>query len=212
MDVDYSLYLVTDRSFLTDIPLEKAVEAAIKGGVTAVQLREKNISTRDFIDIASALKKITSYYNIPLFINDRVDIALAIDADGIHLGQSDMPLLTARKILGEHKLIGISAENLTEAREAEENGADYVGIGTVFYTSTKSDINMPIGINGLKEICSNVSIPKIAIGGINRSNISDVISCGADGAAVISAILGEENIEEASRRLMNILKDSCHKF
>lgn len=205
MAIDYSLYLVTDRSFLINTSLEKAVEEAIKGGVTAVQIREKDLTTRDFCDLAMGIKKVTDYYKVPLFINDRIDIAQAVNATGVHLGQSDMELKTARKILGENKLIGISAENLAQAMQAEKDGADYIGVGAVFYTSTKNDINKPIELNGLKTICDKIKIPKIAIGGINLANIKDIFSSGANGAAVISAILGEKNIKEASKKLLNAL-------
>lgn len=208
MVIDYSLYLVTDRSFLKNLSIEKAVEAAIIGGVTAVQVREKDISTRAFYDIAINVKKVTDYYKIPLFINDRIDIAQAIDADGVHLGQSDMDLNIARKILGDKKLIGISTQNLTEALTAEKNGADYIGVGAVFYTNTKNDINKPIELSGLKEICNSIKIPKVAIGGINSSNIKDIISAGANGAAIISAILAEKNITEASSGLLTKIKNT----
>jgi thiamine-phosphate pyrophosphorylase len=207
MDIDYSLYLVTDRSFLGSQSIEKAVEEAIKGGVTVVQLREKNLSTREFYNLGLRLKTITSYYKVPLFINDRVDIALAIDADGVHLGQSDMELNIARKILGKDKLIGISTENLSQAKQAELDGADYIGVGAVFYTSTKNDINKPIELEGLKEICSNIKIPKIAIGGININNLKEIFRAGADGAALVSAILDNENILEASNKLLKIIRE-----
>lgn len=205
MEIDYSLYLVTDRSFLGNRTIDKAVEDAIKGGVTAVQIREKDISTRDFYEIALKIKKVTDYHNIPLFVNDRIDIAQAIDATGVHLGQSDMDLSVARKILGAKKLIGISATNLTEAIAAERNGADYVGVGAVFHTNTKNDINKPIELKGLRSICDNIKIPKVAIGGINISNIKDVLFSGANGAAIISAILGEKDIEKASSNFIKII-------
>jgi thiamine-phosphate pyrophosphorylase len=206
MDIDYSLYLVTDRSFIGNMPLDKAVEEAIKGGVTVVQLREKNLSTREFYNLGMRVKAITSYYKVPLFINDRIDLTLAIDADGVHLGQDDMELNIARKLLGKDKLIGISVENLSQAKKAELDGADYIGVGAVFYTSTKNDINKPIELEGLKEICSNIKIPKIAIGGINANNIKDIFNAGADGAALVSAILANENISEATNKLLKIIR------
>jgi thiamine-phosphate pyrophosphorylase len=206
IEIDYSLYLVTDRSFLDNMSLAKAVEAAIKGGVTAIQIREKDISTRAFYDIALSIKKVANYYKIPLFINDRIDIAMAVDAEGVHLGQSDMKLEIARKILGNKKIIGISAQNISEAIDAEKHGADYIGVGAVFYTNTKNDINKPIELKGLRSICNQVKIPAVAIGGINSSNIKDVISAGANGAAVISAILGEKDIEAAAAGLLKLVK------
>jgi thiamine-phosphate pyrophosphorylase len=204
MEIDYSLYLVTDRSLLGNRSLGEAVKEAIEGGTSFIQLREKDIPTRDFYNMALEVKKITDYYKVPLVINDRIDIAQAIDADGVHLGQSDMPLNIARQILGNNKLIGISVENVNEAREAEKNGADYVGVGTVFYTGTKKDINIPIGLEGLRDVCKSINIPKVAIGGINKDNLSGILSTGVDGIAVVSAILGEKDIEGASRLLKEL--------
>ncbi|KYH28927.1 thiamine phosphate synthase [Clostridium colicanis] len=204
MDINYKLYLITDRSFLNGRSLKDCVEAAIKGGVTLVQVREKDASTREFYKIAQEVKEITSKYNIPLLINDRIDIALAIDAEGVHLGQSDMPIKLARKILGEDKIIGISANTLEEALEAQKAGADYLGIGPVFYTGTKKDIDEPIGVHGLKEITQNIRIPSVAIGGINKENAESVLETGVNGISVISAILGSEDIEKASIELSSI--------
>lgn len=204
MGIDYSLYLVTDRCFLKDVSLKKAVEEAILGGTTFVQLREKDISSRDFYSYAKEVKEVTDYYKIPFVINDRIDIAQAVDADGVHLGQSDISLGVARKILGENKIIGISTESLSQAIDAEKNGADYIGVGTVFYTGTKKDINEPIGLDGLREICSKISIPKVAIGGINENNLKEVAKTGVDGVAVISAILGKNDIKEASKLLKEL--------
>ncbi|MBE6044875.1 thiamine phosphate synthase [Clostridium thermopalmarium] len=204
MDINYKLYLITDRSFLNGRSLKDCVEAAIKGGVTLVQVREKDASTREFYKIAKEVKEITSKYNIPLLINDRIDIALAIDAEGVHLGQSDMPIKLARKILGEDKIIGISANTLEEALEAQKAGADYLGIGPVFYTGTKKDIDEPIGVHGLKEITQNIRIPSVAIGGINKENAESVLETGVNGISVISAILGSEDIEKASIELSSI--------
>ncbi|AGK95282.1 thiamine phosphate synthase [Clostridium pasteurianum] len=201
MDIDYSLYLVTDRRFLKDRTLKSAVEESIKGGVTMVQVREKDVTTREFYKVALEVKKITDKYNVPLIINDRIDIAQAIDADGVHLGQDDMPLRLARKILGKDKIIGISVGNVDEAKEAERDGADYVGIGAIFFTGSKKDIDIPIGISGLKEIVESINIPSVAIGGVNKENLSEVIKTGTHGAAVISAILGKENIEQAAKEL-----------
>jgi len=204
MEINYSLYLVTDRSFLGNKSLKEAVREAIEGGTTFIQIREKDVSTREFYKIALEVKEVTDYYKVPLVINDRLDIAQAIDADGVHLGQSDMPLQIARKILGKNKLIGISVENVKEAQVAEKNGADYVGVGTVFYTGTKKDINKPIGLEGLRTVCSSIKIPKVAIGGINKDNLRSILSTGVDGAAVVSAILGEKDIKEASKLLKKL--------
>lgn len=208
MVVDCSLYLITDRSFLKGRSLASCVEEAIKGGVTLIQVREKEISSRDFFKVAKEVKEVTNKYNVPLIINDRIDIALAIDADGVHLGQSDMPIEIARKILGKDKIIGISAGSISEALEAEKNGADYLGIGTVFFTGTKKDIEEPIGIEGLKDIVNKIKIPTVAIGGINKDNCEEVMESGVNGISLISAILANDNIENSSRELRNIIKNT----
>jgi len=201
MAVDYSLYLITDRSFLKGRSLKSVVEEAIIGGTTIVQVREKNISTREFYKVSMEVKEVTDHYKIPLIINDRIDIAQAINADGVHLGQDDMPLTIARKILGKDKIIGISTGTLDEALEAQRDGADYLGIGAIFYTGTKKDIDSPIGVEYLKHIYDNINIPAVAIGGINETNFKKVLSTGVDGISVISAILGKENITSAAKIL-----------
>lgn len=206
MEVDYSLYLVTDRHILKGRSLKKAVEDAILGGVTFVQVREKDISSREFLEIALGVKEVTDYYSIPMVINDRVDIALACNADGVHVGQKDIPASYVRKIIGSDKLLGVSVESQKEVFEAEKAGADYLGIGTVFFTGSKSDINIPLGLDGLKKVCSSSSLPSVAIGGINAGNIKDIMNCGVNGAAIISAILGEEDIKTASERLIKLIK------
>ncbi|MHB8155781.1 MAG: thiamine phosphate synthase [Desulfocucumaceae bacterium] len=205
MAVDYRLYLVTDRAILGKTSLKKAVEEAIEGGVTVVQLREKELSTRKFYETALEVRQVTDYYRVPLFINDRVDIALAVDADGVHLGQQDMDLEVARRILGHNKLIGISVENLEQALLAEKQQADYIGVGAVFYTDSKNDINKPIELEGLSRICREIKIPKVAIGGICALNIQGVMLAGASGAAVISAILGQKDIRGAASKLKDII-------
>lgn len=204
MDINYKLYLITDRSFLNGRSLKECVEDAIKGGVTLIQIREKDASTREFYEVAKEVKEVTSKYNIPLIINDRIDIAIAIDAEGVHLGQSDMPLKLARKILGKDKIIGISANNLEEALEAQKDGADYVGLGPIFYTGTKKDIDEPIGVQGLREITENIDIPSVAIGGINKENAKLVLESGVQGISLISAILESEDVEKASRELSTL--------
>lgn len=201
MNIDYSLYLITDRNIIKNRSLKECVEEAIKGGVTIVQIREKDASTREFYNIAKEIKEVTDKYNIPLIINDRLDIALAVDAAGVHLGQSDMSIEVARKILGEDKIIGISSGNLEEALEAEKSGADYLGLGAVFYTGTKKDIDEPIGLDGLKEITNKIKIPSVAIGGINKDNTAEVMKTGVNGISVISAVLGYEDTKKASEEL-----------
>lgn len=198
--VDYSLYLCTDRSIMTAPTLEQAVNDAIKGGCTVIQLREKDCTTREFYDLALSIKRITSYYGIPLIINDRLDIVAAVDADGVHLGQKDLPADIARAIIGEEKIIGVSANNLQLAIKAELDGADYIGVGAVFGTTTKHDAK-PITTDILKEIRSAVKIPMVAIGGIKRSNISQLNGTGINGVAVVSAVLGSDDITTSAQEL-----------
>lgn len=195
--INYTLYLVTDRYLLSNINLEEAVEQAIQGGVTLVQLREKDISTLEFYNIARKVKEITDRYTIPLIINDRLDIALSVDAAGLHVGQRDLPVKIARRLLGEDKILGVSAATLQEALKAEEDGADYIGTGAVFTTGTKKDARY-VSIQQLKEITSRVQIPVVAIGGINGDNIGMLEGAGIKGAAVVSAIMGKEDIRKAA--------------
>jgi len=198
--IDYSLYLCTDRKLMTVPTLEQAVNDAIKGGCTVVQLREKYATSREFYELALSIKRITEYYDIPLIINDRLDIAAAVNAEGVHLGQKDLPADIARAVLGDDKIIGVSANNLQTAVKAELDGADYIGVGAVFQTSTKADAK-PVTIEKIKEIRSAVKIPMVAIGGIKRSNISRLNGTGINGVAVVSAVIGSENITAAAREL-----------
>lgn len=199
-NIDYKLYLVTDRDMLKNRDIFSAVEMAIKGGVTLIQLREKDITTEEFYNIALKLKEITSRHNVSLIINDRLDIALAVDADGVHVGQQDMPAAVARKIIGNDKILGVSAATLEEAKKAEEDGADYVGIGAIFPTSTKDDARA-VNINELIKIKKALNIPVVAIGGISEKNIELLTTAKIDGVAVISAILGKEDVKAASEGL-----------
>ncbi|WP_035246078.1 thiamine phosphate synthase [Desulfogranum mediterraneum] len=188
--VDYSLYLVTDRELSLGRSLESVIGAAVQGGVSCVQLREKQCSTRDFVDQARRLNEILQPLAIPLIINDRVDVALAVGARGVHLGQQDMSLADAREILGREMIIGISAESLEDAITAQRQGADYIGISPVFATSTKADTAPPLGLAGLRAIREQVELPLVGIGGINADNAKAVMGAGADGVAVVSAIVG----------------------
>ena len=199
--IDYSLYLVTDRGLSRGRPTPEIVRAAVRGGVTCVQLREKTRSTREFIAEARAVRDFLKWRGVPLIINDRVDVALAVGADGVHLGQGDLPLAEARAILGESKLIGISAESLRDAVAAESAGADYLGVSPIFATPTKTDTAAPLGIEGLRAIRRQVKLPLVAIGGLNAGNAAAVIGGGADGVAVVSAIVSAEDPERAAREL-----------
>lgn len=201
-DIDYTLYLCTDRNLMTTETIEESVELAIKGGVSVVQLREKDCTSREFYQLARAVKTITDAYEIPLLINDRVDIALAVGADGVHLGQKDIPVRAARNLLGADKIVGATANTIELAEEAWQSGADYLGVGDIFGTTTKSDTKH-ITLEELKAIRAAVQIPVVAIGGVNEENISLLRETGVEGAAVISAVIGQKDITAAAERLIS---------
>ena len=176
-----------------------------------VQLREKNISTIEFYNIACSLKTLLKSHNIPLIINDRLDIAIATDADGIHIGQTDMPYDVVRKILGKNKIIGLSVETIEQARQANELDVDYIGLSPVFSTNTKTDINTPLELKGIREIASFTKHQTVAIGGINTRNTADIIKNGADGIAVISAIISQDDPKASAEELTNIINKARHQ-
>lgn len=198
--IDYTLYLVTDRQLMSCKTIEQSVEQAIAGGASVVQLREKDCSSREFYKLALRVKRITEPNNVPLIINDRIDICLAADADGVHLGQSDIPCREAKKILGADKLIGVSAALPEEAQQAQADGADYLGIGAVFHTSTKDDARA-VSLETLREIRAAVTIPFVVIGGVNAQSITKLYGMGIDGAAVVSAIVAQKDITAAAREM-----------
>ena len=202
-DIDYSVYLVTDHRNKTDEEFLNVIEEAIKGGTTIVQLREKTASTKDFYELALKVKEITSKYDVPLLINDRIDIAIAVDSEGVHIGQDDMPADIARKIIGDDKILGVSASTVDEAIKAEEDGADYIGSGAVFPTSTKDDADS-VSKHELKEIVHSIDIPVVAIGGITLENADTLKDTGIAGFSVVSAIMSAENPKEASQKLKEI--------
>ena len=187
--IDYSLYLVTDRALSLGRSTVEVVRAAIRGGVSCVQLREKGCSTREFMDEARLLKALLAGTGVPLFINDRLDVALAVGADGVHLGQNDLAIADARRLVGNRMIIGISAESVADAVRAEAEGADYIGASPVFTTPTKTDTAPPLGLDGLRAIRRAVRLPLVAIGGIDADNAAQVLRAGADGLAVVSAIV-----------------------
>jgi thiamine-phosphate pyrophosphorylase len=203
---DLSLYLVTDQSLSKGRSVEWIVEQAVMGGVTMVQLREKNISTLDFLNRAIVLKNLLTPYGIPLIINDRLDIALAANADGLHIGQSDMPYHIAREILGYEKIIGLSVETIAQAEEANLLDVDYIGLSPVFSTKTKTDINTPLGLEGIATIASFSRHPMVAIGGINVENTPEIIKAGADGVAVVSAIVSADDVKAATQQLKKVIR------
>jgi len=196
--IDYTLYLVTDRRLMSSKTVEDSVELAIAGGASVVQLREKECTSREFYELAVRVKRITAAKNVPLIINDRIDICLAADADGVHLGQKDLPCREARRILGADKLIGVSAALPEEARQAQEDGADYLGVGAVFPTGTKSDTR-PVTSEIIREIRAAVTIPFVVIGGVNAENIGQLYGLGINGAAVVSAVVSQKDVTEAAR-------------
>lgn len=214
------LYLVTDHSLTLAAAagdesygqaMERIVSEAVGGGVTMVQLREKDLSTREFVQLALRLKKVLAHcsgpdgHRVPLIINDRIDVALASDADGVHIGQSDMPYGLARRILGPDRIIGLSVENLAQVEEADSLDVDYIGVSPVFATPTKTDTAAPFGIQGLRRAVEMSVHPTVAIGGMNARTVADVMDTGTDGIAVVSAIVGAPSPREAAAELYNIM-------
>jgi len=203
--IDFNLYLITDRLNCRGRELSLVVEEALKGGVRAVQLREKDLSSRDLYETAHDLRKLTSCYGARLFINDRVDIALAVDADGVHLGNASIPVRRARKIIGEKKLIGVSCHNRVSAISAEEMGADFITFGPVFYTPSKAVYGDPVGVGKLALVTELLQIPVFALGGIKQDTISQATAAGAHGIAMVSAIMAAENPREEAKALLSLL-------
>lgn len=197
-EINYSIYLVTDNK--NEEEFLEIIKESIRGGINLIQLREKKSTTKEFYNLAIKVKEITKENNIPLIINDRIDIALAVDAEGVHIGQEDMPCSIARKIIGENKILGVSASTIEEAIKAQKDGANYIGVGAVFPTSTKKDATY-IKKDDLKEIVNSVSIPTIAIGGINHENIMELNNSGIKGIAVVSAIMSSEDPKKATEKL-----------
>ena len=203
MNYDYSVYLVTDQRCMSTNTLCEAVEQAIIGGCTMIQLREKELDSFNFYCLAKNIKRVTDKYDIPLIINDRLDIALSINAAGVHIGQNDIPAAAVRKIIGKDMLLGVSASTLHEALQAQQDGADYLGVGAMRPTKTKHDAKM-VSVSELKRICQTVQIPVVAIGGINQDNAAGFLLTGIDGIAVISAIIAQPDIRQAAAELKRI--------
>jgi thiamine-phosphate pyrophosphorylase len=208
--VNYSLYLVTDSALAMGRPLLDVVRAAVDGGVTCVQVREKEIPSRAYIDRLLSVRALLRERAIPLFVNDRVDIALAVEADGIHLGQTDMPLAMAKRVAAGRLVVGVSCEAPGDALDAERGGADYVSVSPVFATPTKTDTAPALGIEGLRAIRSAVRLPVVAIGGINGTNAGDIIGAGADGICVVSAIVSAPDPRAAAAALREIVERARH--
>ena len=199
------LYAVTDRSWLGSETLYEQVEKALKGGVTLVQLREKTLDEAAFEKEGQELLELCHHYNVPLIINDNVELAKKIHADGVHIGQSDMEIKNARELLGADKIIGVTAKTIEQAKAAETAGADYLGSGAVFGTSTKTDAK-PMELDLFQEICESVTIPVVAIGGLNKEHLELLKGTGVDGIAVVSALFAADDIEKAAEELKEAVK------
>jgi len=209
MNFDYTLYLVTDRQLMSCDSLTEAVEQAILGGCTMIQLREKELSSLEFYNQAVAVKQVTDKYHIPLIINDRIDIAMAVQATGVHIGQHDLPAAAVRKVIGENMLLGVSASSIAEAIQAQQDGADYLGVGAMFPTGTKTDADS-VSMEELQKIRTAVSLPIVVIGG----NTGRFKPMGIDGLAVVSAIIAQSDIKAAAAELKDLFcgKEKKHGF
>lgn len=203
MNFDYTLYLVTDRQLMSFDSLTEAVEQAILGGCTMIQLREKELPSLEFYNQAVAVKQVTDKYHIPLIINDRIDIAMAVQATGVHIGQHDLPAAAVRKVIGENMLLGVSASSIAEAIQAQQDGADYLGVGAMFPTGTKTDADS-VSMEELQKIRAAVSLPIVVIGGINKGNAGRFKPMGIDGLAVVSAIIAQSDIKAAAAELKDL--------
>ena len=201
------LYAVTDRTWVNGQPLSLQVEQALKGGVTCIQLREKELSHNEFLNEALEIKQLCKNYNVPFIINDDVEIAVKCSADGIHVGQSDMDAYDVRSKIGSDMILGVSVHSVSEALTAQEKGADYLGVGAMFSTSTKLDAN-DVSFETLSDICKSVSIPVVAIGGIQKHNIKELSGTGIDGVALISAIFASEDIENECQTLKKLTEET----
>jgi len=204
-EIDWSLYLVTDRSLSRGRSTPALVEAAIRGGATVVQYREKSLSTRLMIEEAWAIAEVCKRLGALFIVNDRLDVALAVGADGLHVGQDDMPAGLARRLLGPDRILGVSAGSVEEALEAAAAGADYIGASPIFSTPTKSDAGPALGLAGLSAMADRLALPVVAIGGINASNARSLMEAGAAGLAVVSAIVADDDVEGSARTLRAII-------
>lgn len=208
--VDYTLYLCTDRGLMTSRTVEQSVEQAVCGGASVIQLREKHLSSRDFYETALKVREVTARYHVPFLVNDRADIALAVGADGVHVGQSDLPCTAVRRMMGEDALIGVSVSTVEEALAAQADGADYLGVGAMFATGTKEDAAV-VSRDTLRAIRAAVDLPIVIIGGVNAATIPQFAGLGIDGAAVVSAIVAQPDIEAAARNLRQLCDKTFSK-
>lgn len=200
--IDFNLYLITGRGETLGRNLEFVVEEALRGGVRAVQLRDKGASSKELYETAHELRRLTARYGAKLFINDRTDVALAVDADGVHIGSSSLPLYKVRRLLGERRLIGVSCHNQTQAITAQEMGADFITFGPVFHTPSKAEYGEPVGLRKLAHVAELLQIPVFALGGVNQENCAEAVACGVHGIALISAILSAPEPRDAAKKLL----------
>ncbi len=205
MSVDFKLYLITDRKQIK-IPLPEAVRLALLGGVRAIQVREKDLPVRDLLSLSRELRILTKAFGAKLFINDQVDIAVAVEADGIHLGHQSMPASAARKIVGNKMLIGVSTHSIDEACVAETDGSDFITFGPIYKTPSKSKMGKPIGLELIKDVVKAVNIPVFAIGGIHGRNLGNALWAGAYGVSMISAIFGAEDIGKKAKNITEMIR------
>ncbi len=204
--VDWTLYLVTDSRLVGHRPLSEVVAAAIRGGAGVVQYREKSLNTRLMVESAAILQRVCRQLGAVFFVNDRLDVALAVDADGVHLGQNDMPVRLARRLLGREKLLGVSIQDTRTMDDAVNEGADYLSLSPVFATPTKPDHEEPLGLERVRALAGRSPLPVVAIGGINRTNVAAVMRAGVHGVCVISAVLGAPDPEQAARELKRLAR------
>ncbi|GAE24778.1 thiamin-phosphate pyrophosphorylase [Halalkalibacter wakoensis JCM 9140] len=204
---EFSLYAITGEAFHPERDLLEVMEEAILGGVDIIQLRDKTSSKRDVLQKAKALRELTKKHDVMFIVNDHIDVALAVDADGIHIGQDDLPLADARKIMGQDKIIGISTHQIEEAREAEAGGADYIGVGPIFHTNSKVDVVDPVTTNYIEQVVAEIKIPFVAIGGIKLHNVQQVIDAGATRICMISEIVGANDVKGVCEQFTSILSE-----
>ncbi|RBW70563.1 thiamine phosphate synthase [Bacillus taeanensis] len=200
---DFKFYVITGEEFHKDRDLLEVMEEAIQGGADIIQLRDKKSSKIEVLKKAQALRELTKKYGVTFIVNDHIDVALAVDADGIHLGQDDLPLHEARKIVGANKVIGISTHCIEEAREAEKNGADYIGVGPVFPTNSKEDVVDPVTTSYVEQVAKEITIPFVAIGGIKLHNVDQVLDAGASRICVITAVVANEDVKDAAKQFVS---------
>jgi len=206
MSSEWGLYVITDAGLSKGRSHAEVLREAIAGGASVVQLRDKGLTTRELVSEGQKLRSLTREMGALLIVNDRIDVALAVEADGVHVGPDDMPVALARELVGPYRILGASAGTVAEARAAQAEGADYLGVGSVYPTRTKADAGEPIGPDGLAHIVASVSIPVVGIGGISEIDVDEVIAAGAEGVAIISAVVAADDVRAATRRLVERIR------